>query len=563
MMLLILWVFTAAAFDPAVIESAAEAELSRAMAGLKLPDAAAPHHITVRIDAGEYAEVWAGDGVLYLENGGPFRGARVDVRVGDALVDSGNFQAALGKNDGTVLRGLAHEDNVASIRRELWLAMDVAYKGATETLAAKRSARDGRALSHTADFSEEVLVGRAVDAWPGIDADALKRRVRSIAAAVLGQTHIEDSTVGGQAAVGQKLVHDSAGTMAWIPMHEVVIRASVYTAAKDGARLKNVRSWVARDLAHLPSAVAMEASLQDAVEWLKLLKDAPVGGDYLGPVLFEAEASAELFRQLLQPQVAGTPPMESAPEGADVDARPIPTARVGRRLLPVGWSVRDNPKGDVRLASYSTHDFDAVATRAVSLVEDGVTRDVLMSRVPRADRAKSTGHGRGMGSDRIEAMPTQITVHPARGLSTSRLRKQALRYAKAAGLPFVLVVRRIVPPSMDNGFEFAFTGDGPLAGLTAPAEVYRLYLDGREEPVRGMQFVGVDRRTLRDIVASGRTGPAIEMNDVPGASRRFGLAWFDGFPVSWAVPPVLIGEVELHGRSGGEARILAAPEPIR
>jgi hypothetical protein len=350
------------------------------------------------------------------------------------------------------------------------------------------------------------------------------------------------------------------GTMAWIPMHEAVIRASVYAAARDGARLKNVRSWVARDLAHLPSAAEMEMSLQRAIAWLKLLQDAPVSDDYLGPVLFEAEASAELFRQLLQPQVAGTPPMESAPEGTDVDARPVPTARIGRRLLPAGWSVRDNPRGDARLASYSIHDFDAVATRAVSLVEDGVTRDVLMSRVPRADRTQSTGHGRGMGSDRIEAMPTQITVTPARGLSTSRLRKQALRYAKAAGLPFVLVVRRIVPPSMDSGFEFAFTGDGPLAGLTAPAEVYRLYSDGREEPVRGLQFVGVDRRTLRDIVASGRTGPAIEMNDVPGASRRFGLAWFDGLPVSWAVPPVLIGEVELHSRSGGEARILAAPK---
>ena len=36
--------------------------------------------------------------------------------------------------------------------------------------------------------------------------------------------------------------------------------------------------------------------------------------DYLGPVIFEAAASAELFRQLLPPEISGTPP-ESAPDG--------------------------------------------------------------------------------------------------------------------------------------------------------------------------------------------------------------------------------------------------------
>ena len=50
--------------------------------------------------------------------------------------------------------------------------------------------------------------------------------------------------------------------------------------------------------------------------------------------------------------------------------------------------------------------------------------------------------------------------------------------------------------------EIAFSGDGPLAGLTQATEIYRLYADGRTEPVHSMKFIGVDRRVMRDIVAS-------------------------------------------------------------
>ena len=99
-----------------------------------------------------------------------------------------------------------------------------------------------------------------------------------------------------------------------------------------------------------------------------------------------------------------------------------------------------------------------------------------------------------------------------------------------------------------------------MAGLSQPIEAYRLYSDGREEPVRGLEFVGVDRRVLRDIVASGRATESIEMLDVPGSSRRYEVGWFEGLPVAWSVPPVLIDELELHGRSGGEPRIASRPQ---
>ena len=78
---------------------------------------------------------------------------------------------------------------------------------------------------------------------------------------------------------------------------------------------------------------------------------------------------------------------------------------------------------------------------------------------------------------------------------------------------------------MEENLEFSVTGDEPMAGLTTPIEVVKLFADGREEPVRGLRFVGADRRTLRDIVAAGKTGSPVQMLDVPGGSDRFGWGW--------------------------------------
>ena len=112
---------------------------------------------------------------------------------------------------------------------------------------------------------------------------------------------------------------------------------------------------------------------------------------------------------------------------------------------------------------------------------------------------------------------------------------------------------------MSEDFEVAFSGEGPLAGLTRPVEVYRLHTDGREEPVRGLQFVGVDRRALRDVAMAGDTGPAVGVMDGAPGSQRFSVGTVGGLPASWAVPAVLVTEMEMRGTAGVEQRVCPLP----
>jgi hypothetical protein len=201
-----------------------------------------------------------------------------------------------------------------------------------------------------------------------------------------------------------------------------------------------------------------------------------------------------------------------------------------------------------------------VEASRVELVVDGVLRHFLMSRIPRAQAdERSTGHGRGLGAERRQAMPGVVQVEPHRTRSQRRLKRKALTLAREAGLPYVLVVGRMEPLSLVEDFEVAFSGDGPLAGLTRPTEAWRLYPDGRVEPVRGLGFVGVDRRALRDVAMAGELGPPVDMMDAGEGSRRYSIGAVGGLPVTWQAPPVLITELELYGASGGEPHSYPAP----
>lgn len=543
-----------------VLQRAAEAELARAM-GMQLPDQPPPYFVSYEILDGQVATAEAALGAMLGVDDSPYRMLRTEVRVGDYALDNGNFEGDFGEGSGTRNRLLPHEDVELALRREIWLATDTAYKGATEQLSSKLSAREGSKREFGPDLYPADPVRTPFPATlPDADGEAMQEIVRALSARLVGHG-FEDGSAVARDWQGVRMIVNSEGTRAWLPAGFTVVRVEAIGRAEDGARLRDVRSFVARTPAGLPPMEEMVAEVDEMVAWIEALRTAPVEQDYLGPVLFTEPASRELFRQLLAPELAGTPAVERPPEGFDGMVEVLPTARVGRRLLPEGWSVVDDPLEALQagLPGGYAHDHEAVPAERVEIVQDGVVRDLIMSRVPRKGFDGSTGHGRSLGGDRRVAVSAAVTVTPAKPRSTRRLEKKGLALARQTVQPYVLVVDRIEPPAVSDDFRIAFSGEAPLPGLTPPNRAWRLYPDGHTEPVRGLGFVGVDRRVLRDIVLAGRTGEPGGVMDAAAGSQRFGIGAVGGLPASWAVPPVLISELELHGSGGSEERVLTAP----
>lgn len=537
------------------LRAAIHAELDRARQ-LTLGEEGPPWFVAVDVTQGVYSTWYAELGGLLSEDGGPHRQARVEVRVGDVTYDSGNFDA-MGQPDGIVGTGLPLEDVELALRHELWLAIDQGYKDAVEQIARKRAEVEPTALE-----APELVPVEPATSGPSspaaLDPDGLRERVQRLSAVLADTPELESGAAAGRDWQGVRVTVTTEGTELSRPTGYAVVRVEAVMKHADGSRLRDGRWWVAATVRELPPVGEMEAEVRQMAAWLVGLKDAPVLEDWLGPVLFEGPAATEVFRQLVAPELVGTPPMreQRGPFGDVPDPRP--TARVGRRLLPLGWSVVDDP-GAKAPGAY-THDHEGVPGERVEVVQDGVVRELLMTRVPRDADDRSTGHARSLGVGRREAMPSNVQVDPPRSSSLRRLERRGLRLASAAGLDALLVIGRLEPPAMTEDFDVYFTGDGPPPGLTPPFEAWLLRADGTREPVRGATFHGVDRRLLRDIEGAGPMGAWVGVLDAGAGPQRYTLGAVGGLPAAWRVPPILVTEVELRGRSGGEVREIPRPE---
>ena len=548
-----------AAHAAPALEEAASAELTRSM-GLQLPDARPPYLISYDVLDGQVVEAFGEQGALVSSSTDPYRNLRAEVRVGDPTLDSSNFQA-FGEPNGVVQRRLPVEDSVLALRREIWLATDQAYKHAVEQYSRKVAARRDDPSPKPPDRTPAPVVVADLPSPPVHSADqaALEKLVERLSGELAHFPGVEVAQAVARDWQGRRLVLTSEGTRLWTPTGYTVVRVEGTVRMADGSSQLDSRSWIVRSLADLPPEAEMTAAVRELGGWLEGLKAAPVEEDYLGPVLFEGPAAVELFSQLLAPELVGTPPEEEDAGRFGSSGGKPPTARIGRRILPQGWTVVDDATTDAPILGKYAYDQEGVAPHRVELVKDGVVRDLLMSRIPRKDLTASTGHGRSLGGDRRAAVPAAVTVSARRTVSDSKLEKLALRLAAQTGRDYVLVVKRLTPPALVEDLEIGFSGEGPMSGLTQPYEAWRLYADGHTEPVRSVRFSGVDRRALRDIAAASDGVGPVDLLDGPVGAARFQIGPTGGFPVTWDVPSVLITELELVGAASGEPRALPIP----
>jgi hypothetical protein len=288
--------------------------------------------------------------------------------------------------------------------------------------------------------------------------------------------------------------------------------------------------------------------------WLEALRDAPVEDDYLGPVLFEDKAAIELFRQLAAPEIAGTPSPEQGHDALS-DGDTPPTARIGRRLLPEGWSIVDDPAGHPDAAGGYALDFEGVPAQRVELVEDGVVRTVLMSRVPREDLVGSNGHGRS-------SAPRDATRFRCRRRRTGARRRDEESEARAAhgspaGRDYVLACGCHRPRSATSSTSRS-RATRRCRGSRRRTRCTGSTRTDERCPSAGW-LLGVDRRALRDIVAAGKIGaPVGDMDSTPGP-QQYTIGPVGGLPVTWSAPPVVIAEMELRGSTAAEPRVIPPP----
>ena len=106
---------------------------------------------------------------------------------------------------------------------------------------------------------------------------------------------------------------------------------------------------------------------------------------------------------------------------------------------------------------------------------------------------------------------------------------------------------------MSGGFTNTRTGGLPQAFKVLPLVVTRLYPDGREELVRGVDIVGTPLASFERIAATG--SDVAVFNGFCGAES----GWV---PVSAVAPSMLVSDIEVERRSKRHERGPLLPSPF-
>jgi hypothetical protein len=157
-------------------------------------------------------------------------------------------------------------------------------------------------------------------------------------------------------------------------------------------------------------------------------------------------------------------------------------------VLPEFLSLSDNPTiheyQGRHLEGFSKIDEDGVPSREVQLVEKGMLKTLLASRDPVRGIDHSSG-SRHVG----QAAPSNVIMTVSNGLSNDELHARFMDLVKQRNRPFGIVVRRL--------------RNGNNAGLNALL-TYKVFPDGHEELIRGMQFFGLNAVSFKEIAAASR-----------------------------------------------------------
>jgi predicted Zn-dependent protease len=534
-----------------VVIRAMRDELVRSMKKLRLENLEMPYFVSYLAYDTEMASAAASFGSITSRAEPQFmRMARVQVRVGDYKFDNTNFfsysfaRSGMSRGFGPVL--LPVDDSYDEIRRQLWLATDSTYKKALEDVAKKRASLANKNRGEVIpDFSKEEPVTMS-DVLPAVPVNKAEMEsvVRALSALFRQTPEIFTSSVSLQISNEFARYVNSEGATTTFRYPEIQLFVQMSSQAPDGQPLSAGLGFRARSLSDLPSRQEIAEQIRVRTRQIAQLRQASLPDRYAGPVLFEGEAAPEIVYRTFMPHLLATPEiLVDNPQFRSMVApdRENLVEKVGLRVLPDFLSLTDDPTatrfdGRPLLGSYKVDD-EAVPTRPVKLVEDGLLVKLLTGRAPVLGIARSSGSFHTGG-----VMPSNMIVTSTRSLPLDTLRADLIRRAKLRGKDYGIIVRKI--DSGTRGGDAGGNGSGSLPVLLA----YKYFADGREELIRNAMINGISFVSFKDILAVSDKAAVWSASYSPRRTDPFSQPGSNF--VSLAIPALLFEDATVQKPTG-------------
>jgi len=539
-----------ASTDP--VQRALEDEAKRAMSVLTQKGMPPPYFLSYEVNESKTAEITASLGALQYSNVDKQRLLDIEVRVGDYNFDNTHqIRGQRGGGDQQLSRPgsvtMPIDDDVDALKSVIWLETDRRYKSAVERLINVQANRAVRVEEEDAsgDLSREKSEKSAAalkDA--SIDVAGWEKKLKAYSAMFKGFPDLFDGQAGLTMTVNNQYFVNNEGTS----VRHGTIQYRIYllgkTQASDGMDFQRFESFDAHSIEGLPTEETVRKTVEKIVKDLKALRLAPVVEPYTGPAILSGRASGVFFHEIFGHRVEGQRNKNES-EGQTF------ARQVNKQILPTFISVVDDPTtekvGSIDLNGYYTYDDEGVKARPVTVVENGILKNFLLSRSPVAGFEESNGHGRKQPGYKAVGRQGNLIVKAANTVPLEKLREMLIDEARKQGKQFGLLFD-------DISGGFTLTGrDSPQSFQVTPIMVYRVFVDGRpDELVRGADLIGTPLTSFSKIVAA--SDKVDIFNGFCGAESGY-------VPVSAVSPAILTTQIEVQKKAKSSERMPILPAP--
>lgn len=519
-------------------------ELKRAQEALGKLDPA-PYFTSYSVYDQDNTVIFGSQGSLMNSTRAHRRSANVIVRVGNTTLDNSHGDSrASAINSGS----LPLDDDPDAIAHGLWQLTYAEYRKASQAyLNAKTSTQvHAQEEDTSADFSQETSQTHSDSAppFPPIDQANYEKMVKKYSAVLRNYPYIYNSLAFLTVQNTRFYLVSTEGSR--ITTSNTIVRLAIQaeTRADDGMDLMRVESFQASAQSGLPSDAEITARVEKMATDLKSLRTAPLAEPFDGPALLSGRSAAVFFHEVLGHRLEGSH-QRGEREGQTF------TKKLNESVLPDFLSVIDDPTqrslNGTELSGWYQYDDEGVPASRVDVIDKGILKSFLMSRMPVKGFDKSNGHGRAQPGLMAIGRQGNLEVISSNKVTNAELRQKFVDEIKKQGKPYGLYFEDI-----QGGFTLTQRA-APQAFQVLPVMVWKVYADGKpDELVRGVNIVGTPIAALNRIVATGDKVEAF--NGVCGAASG-------SVPVSASAPAMLFSEIEVQKQPHSLNRPPILPPP--
>ncbi len=392
----------------AAVRQAMAREIARSMSGLKAADGAVPQHVQYTVTDAEFAYASANFGAVTTVDSDAHRSLRVDVRVANEGVDSGNFvDPDLGPAAIGAPRRISMEDDPTALRLALWSLTDESFRRATRLLTKKRSVEAGQPATPSESASASPESSRAspsswspapatttVSVGKGWSEPTDSIRLAAIAKTLSVELRAFSTLTGSNVQALHHRVRDRvlSNEGSWKDERRAYVEIFVTASAQstDGRPSQNVIAFDGAGPTSLPPMATMQAAVRAMAKQLVATTRARVPESGTAVVIFEGRAAGQLMRQILAKELSATPPARTIRGRNDDPATRAGAGafadKLGQKVAPHFFTAVDDPRAApaVRRGDFGAYAADEEAdpsSREKSNTRGDLT-GLYMSRTP-------------------------------------------------------------------------------------------------------------------------------------------------------------------------------------